>query len=157
MDRLIRHFNDKIHRQCFGFRVSISPTLIPIMLKHERPKSLWTKRVCDGNQYGGHKLGVGAIILVCRMLIKVMRIIRMVPMMVTRVLKIQATMTVATSITSDDVFRCFYPGRHPETSRKQKTQDNYRQTIRYLNNSAIYLLVLSLFLRGDLGGFAGPC
>ena len=38
------------------------------------------------------------------MLIKVMRIIRLVPMMVTRVLKIQATMTVATSITSDDVF-----------------------------------------------------
>ena len=120
MDRLIRHFNDKIHRQCFGFRVSISPTLISFMLKHERPKSLWTKQVCDGNQYGGHKLGVGAIILVCRMLIKVMRIIRMVPMMVTRVLEIQATMTVATSITSDDVFRCFYPGRHPETSRKHR-------------------------------------
>ena len=47
---------------------------------------------------------MGAIILVCRMLIKVMRIIRMVPMMVTRVLEMQATMTVATSITSDDVF-----------------------------------------------------
>ena len=29
------------------------------MLKHERPKSLWTKQVCDGNQYGGHKLAVG--------------------------------------------------------------------------------------------------
>ena len=41
-------------------------------------------------------------------------------MMVTRVLEIQATMTVATSITSDDVFRCFYPGRHPETSRKHR-------------------------------------
>ena len=117
---MTRHFNDKIHRQCFGFRVSISPTLVSFMLKHERPKSLWTKQACDGNQYGGHKLGVGAIILVCRMLIKVMRIIRMVPMMVTRVLKIQATMTVATSITSDDVFLCFYPGRHPETSRKQR-------------------------------------
>ena len=50
---------------------------------------------------------------------KVMRIIRMVPMMVTRVLEIQATMTVATSITSD-VFRCFYPGRHPETWRKHR-------------------------------------
>ena len=65
MDRLkvlidmIRHFNDEIHRQCFGFRVSISPTLISFMLKHERPKSLWTKQVCDVNQYGGHKLGVG--------------------------------------------------------------------------------------------------
>ena len=117
---MIRHFNDKIHRQRFGFRVSISPTLISFMLKHERPKSLWTKQVCDGNQYGGNKFGVGAIILVCRMLIKVMRIIRMVPMMVTRVLEIQATMTVATSITSDDVFRSFYPGRHPETSRKQR-------------------------------------
>ena len=114
------HFSDQIHRQCFGFRVIISPTLISFMLKHKRPKSLWTKQVCDGNQYGGNKLGVGAIILVCRMLIKVMRIIRMVPMMVTRVLKIQATMTVATSITSDDVFRRFYPGRHPETSRKHK-------------------------------------
>ena len=120
MDRLIRHFNDKIHRQCFGFSVSISPTLISFMLKHERPKSLWTKEVCDGSRYGGNKLGVGAIILVCRMLIKVMRIIRMLPMMVTRLLKIQATMTIATSITSDDVFRCFYPGRHPETSRKHR-------------------------------------
>ena len=101
---MIQDFNDKIHRQRFGFRVSISPTLISFMLKHERPKSLWTKQVCDGSQYGGNKIGVGAIILVCRMLIKVMRIIRMVPMMVTRVLEIQATMTVATSITSDDVF-----------------------------------------------------
>ena len=113
---MIRHFNDKIHRQCFGFRVSISPTLVSFMLKHERPKSLWTKQVCDGNQYGGNKLGVGAIILVCRMLVKVMRTIRMVPMMVTRVLEIQATMTVATST----IFRCFYPGRHPETSRTHR-------------------------------------
>ena len=84
---MIRHFNDKIHRQRFGLRVSISPTLISFMLKHERPKSLWTKQACDGNQYGGNKLGVGAIILVCRMSINVMRIIRMVPMMVTRVLE----------------------------------------------------------------------
>ena len=56
---MIRHFNDKIHRQRFGFRVSISPTLISFMLKHERPKPLWTKQVRDGNQYGGHKLVCG--------------------------------------------------------------------------------------------------
>ena len=77
----------KSPRQRRFFRTSNSSTLISFMLKHERPKSLWTKQVCDGNQYGGNKLGVGAIILVCRMLIKVMRIIRMVPMMVTRVLE----------------------------------------------------------------------
>ena len=144
---MIRHFNDKFHRQRFGFRVSLSPTLISFMLMHERPKSLWTKQVCDGNQYGGNKLGVGAIILVCRMLIKVMRIIRMVPMMVTRVLEIQATMTVATSITSDDVFRCFCPGRHPETSRKHgKRMKIIDKQLDILKNSAIYPLVLSLFV-----------
>ena len=59
-------------------------------------------KFCTGNQYGGHKLGVGANILVCRMLIEVMRVMRMVPMMVARVLQIQATMTVATSKASEE-------------------------------------------------------
>ena len=117
---MIRYFNDKFHRQCFGFRVSISPTLISFMLKHERSKSLWTKRVCDGNQYGGHKLGVGAIILVCRMLIK------------SNENNKNGAHDGHKSIenTSDDdnsninnerrCFLGFYPGRHPETSRKHR-------------------------------------